>query len=128
MWLSVVAIIIAILTLLATIIIPSCSHCRDCAQIKKNIDTTNMTSAIDIDSVHVQLEKINENILLIISQNNNLTNNFSLKPNVKIGTHKRKASQKKKCTSEKSILKIDTINCGGETYWVLPCPHSNTKQ
>lgn len=125
MWLSVVAIVIAILTLLATIFIPSCSHCGDCSQLVTSVDTIDLKSVIGIDSIHVQLEKINENILLIISQNNHLTNNFSLKPNVTIGTQKCKAPQKKKkCLSDKPVLKIDTINCGGETYWVLPCPPS----
>lgn len=125
---SIATCIIAILTLLANIFVPSCSRCKTTGRIGPHSDSNNNTTEIDATSINTRLDLINNNIMQLIEFSANLNNNFKIQPKIQINPRKRSNSPKavektqKKCTSAQPILKIDTINCDGETYWVLPCP------
>lgn len=125
---SIVTCIIALFTLLANIFVPSCSRCKTTGRIGPHSDSNNNTTEIDATSINTRLDLINNNIMQLVEFSANLNNNFKIQPKIQINPRKRSNSPKavektqKKCTSAQPILKIDTINCGGETYWVLPCP------
>lgn len=112
--------IVAILTFGATLLIPSCSS-NNCNRRMEhgNIEAT-LTADVDVEVINSQLEKTNAYLLQII-EHNNLTNNFKISPKVQIKTPKKSIKQNK-CSGLMPVLKIDTINCNGETYLVLPYP------
>lgn len=121
---------VAILTLLATLFMPCCPHINN--DVNEG-DATKITAEIDVEVISSRLDRINNYLLQIIEQNNNLTNNFKISPKLQINTSKKSATKRQtpslenKCSDIIPIYMIDTINCDGETYWVLPCPHtSNT--
>ena len=129
---SIAACIIAILTLLASILVPSCSKYMAKAPLDTQIDSTNIATEFDITSINTRLDLINNNILQLVEFNANLNNDFKIQPNIQVSPRKKSNSKKtakqaeKKCSLVQPILKIDTINCDGETYWVLPCPPKKT--
>jgi len=131
---SIVTCIIAILTLLANLFVPSCSKCKVAKNIETITESTHNTSEIDATAINTRLDLINSNILQLVEFSANFNNNFKIQPKIHINPRKKSSSPnaveptQKKCSSVQPVLKIDTINCGGETYWVLPCPPSNTKQ
>ena len=131
---SIVTCIIAILTLLANLFVPSCSKCKVAKNIETITESTHNTSEIDATAINTRLDLINSNILQLVEFSANFNNNFKIQPKIQISPRKKSSSPnaieptQKKCSSVQPVLKIDTINCGGETYWVLPCPPSNTKQ
>ncbi len=117
---SIVTCAVAVLTLLATLLIPCCSSCS-CNKEYGIEHPEEYAVELDIKVVNSQLEKTNAYLLQLIEQTNNLTNNFSIKPKVQIKTPKKSIKQNK-CSGLMPVLKIDTINCNGETYLVLPYP------
>ena len=125
---SIATCIIAILTLLANIFVPSCSRCKTTGRIGPHSDSNNNTTEIDATSINTRLDLINNNIMQLVEFSANLNNDFKIQPKIQINPRKKSSSQKaskttqNKCSSVQPILKIDTINCDGETYWVLPCP------
>ena len=118
---SVITCAVAILTLLATLLIPCCSSCS-CDKVYGIECPEDYAVELDIKVVNSQLEKTNAYLLQLIEQTNNLTNNFNVKPKVQINTRRKSISKKKECSIIPPMIKIDTINCNGETYWILPCP------
>lgn len=129
---SITACIIAILTLLANLFVPSCSKCKVAKNIETITESTHNTSEIDATAINTRLDLINSNILQLVEFSANFNNNFKIQPKILINPRKKSNSRKaveqtqKKCSSVQPILKIDTINCDGETYWVLPCPPKKT--
>ena len=129
---SIVTCIIAILTLLANLFVPSCSKCKVAKNIETITESTHNTSEIDATAINTRLDLINSNILQLVEFSANFNNNFKIQPKIHINPRKKSNSRKaveqtqKKCSSVQPILKIDTINCDGETYWVLPCPPKKT--
>ena len=127
---SIVTCIIAILTLLANLFVPSCSKCKVAKNIETITESTHNTSEIDATAINTRLDLINSNILQLVEFSANFNNNFKIQPKIHINPRKKSSSPnaieptQKKCSSVQPILKIDTINCDGETYWVLPCPPS----
>ena len=131
-YISIGTCVIAVLTLFATLFIPCCSCSKYNNTTAYNADTLSYAAEIDdIEVIKSQFEKTNAYLLQIIEQNNNLTNHFKISPKIQINSSKKsapqqKASQKVKCLDMIPVYKIDTINCDGETYWVLPCPPKKT--
>lgn len=129
---SIVTCFIAILTLLANLFVPSCSKCKVAKNIETITESTQNTSEIDATAINTRLDLINSNILQLVEFSANFNNNFKIQPKIHINPRKKSNSRKaveptqKKCSSVQPILKIDTINCDGETYWVLPCPPKKT--
>ncbi len=125
---SIVTCFIALLTLLANILVPSCPRGKATESIESNSVSINNATGIDATSINTRLDLINNNILQLVEFSANLNNDFKIQPKIQINPRKRSSSQKaskttqNKCSSVQPILKIDTINCDGETYWVLPCP------
>lgn len=125
---SIVTCFIALLTLLANIFVPSCSRGKATESIESNSVSINNATGIDATSINTRLDLINNNILQLVEFSANLNNDFKIQPKIQINPRKKSSSQKaskttqNKCSSVQPILKIDTINCDGETYWVLPCP------
>ena len=126
MWASVVACIIAILTLLATILAPSCSRCETRERIESNSELNNSAIEIDATSINTRLDLINNNIMQLVEFSANFDNNFKIQPKIQINPRKKSSSPKavkhtpKECSLDQPIMKIDTIHCDGATYWVLP--------
>lgn len=121
---SIITCAVAVLTLLATLLIPCCSSCS-CNKEYGIEHPEEYAVELDIKVVNSQLEKTNAYLLQLIEQTNNLTNNFSIKPKVQINTRRKSISKKKESLTTQPVLKIDTITCDGETYWILPCPPQN---
>lgn len=123
---SVVACFIAILTLLATVLAPSCSRCETRERIEPNRELNNSAIEIDATSINTRLDLINNNIMQLVEFSANFDNNFKIQPKIQINPRKKSSSPKavkhtpKECSLDQPIMKIDTIHCDGATYWVLP--------